>query len=50
MPNIQQTLEIERIVNLASGFGWVKVAEEVTEEKMVITIEKPIESPAVSGS
>lgn len=45
MPKIQQTLEIERIVNLARGFGWEKTAEIVEGDKVILTIEKTIQSP-----
>jgi len=50
MEAVQQTLEIERIVNLARGFGWVLTGEETKDDKIVLTIEKSLESPAVSES
>ena len=50
MESVQQTLEVERIVNIARGFGWDRVKEEVQGDKLIITIEKTIESPAVSES
>ena len=50
MENVQQVLEVERIVNLARGFGWEKTAEEVKDGKLILTIEKKMESPAVSES
>ena len=50
MELVQQTLEIERIVNLARGFGWEKTGEEIKDDKIILTIEKPLESPAVSES
>jgi len=50
MEVVQQTLEIERIVNLARGFGWEKTAEKVEGDKIILTIEKTLESPAVSES
>ena len=46
MASVQQTLEIERIVNLARGFGWEKTAEVVEGDKIILTIEKTIQSPA----
>ena len=47
---VQQVLEVERIVNLARGFGWEKTGESVKDGVIVLTIEKKIESPAVSES
>ena len=45
MERVQQVLEIERIVNLARGFGWEKVTEIVEGNKITIAIEKTILSP-----
>ena len=50
MQKVQQVLEVERIVNLARGFGWEKTGESVNNDVIVLTIEKKIESPAVSES
>ena len=50
MEKVQQVLEVERIVNLARGFGWEKTGESVKDGVIVLTIEKKIESPAVSES
>jgi len=36
-------LEIERLENLITGFGWEKTKEEKTEEKLIVTIEKDID-------
>jgi len=44
MEMIQRTLEVERVVNLIAAFGWKVVKEEVEGDKIVITIEKIIES------
>ncbi|MBE9546708.1 MAG: hypothetical protein IMF10_04320 [Proteobacteria bacterium] len=41
-------LEIERLVNLTRGFGWEKVREEKTEDKLTVTLEKKIE-PDTTG-
>lgn len=51
MPNIQQTIEIDRIVTLARGFGWEKVEEKSNGDQVKITFIKTIkpgvpESPA----
>jgi len=35
-------IEIERIVNLVAGFGWVKIEEKILEGKVQITLEKRI--------
>jgi len=50
MERVQQVLEVERIVNLCRGFGWEKTGEEVKDDKIILTIEKKMESPAVSES
>jgi len=39
---IQQTLEVERIVNLVRGFGWEKKAELVNGDRLQLTIEKQV--------
>jgi len=46
MASVQQTLEIERIINLARGFDWEKTSEVVEGDKIILTIEKTIQSPA----
>lgn len=33
-------LEIERIVNLVTGFGWEKVKEEIEDDFIVMTLRK----------
>ncbi len=50
MEAVQQVLEIERVVNLVRGFGWEKKAETVEGDKIVLTFEKTLQSPAVSES
>jgi len=50
MENVQQILEVERITNLARGFGWEKVDEKVVGDKIILTIEKVIQSPVSSES
>jgi len=50
MEHVQQVLEVERVVNLCRGFGWVKTAEKVDGDVITLTIEKKIESPAPSES
>lgn len=38
-------IEIERIVNLVAGFGWVKVKEEVSEGEVLLTLKKTVPVP-----
>lgn len=33
-------LEIERLVNLIAGFGWVVSKQEITEDAIVVTIKR----------
>ena len=42
MEAAQIRIEIERIVNLVAGFGWLKVKEEVLPGKVLITLEKQV--------
>ena len=35
-------IDIERIVNLVAGFGWVKVEEKIEPGKVRITLEKKV--------
>jgi len=44
MEIIQRTLEVERVVNLVSAFGWKVEKEEVVGDKIVITIGKTVET------
>lgn len=37
----RERLEVDRVMNLVAGFGWQKTKEELTDEKLIITIEKP---------
>jgi len=48
--NVKKSLEIERVVNLCRGFGWEKTAEKIEGDKIILTIEKTLESPASSES
>lgn len=50
MQEVQRKLEIERILNLARSFEWEKVGEKIEDDKITLTIEKKIKSPAVSES
>ena len=33
-------LELDRLMNLVTGFGWKLVKQEFTEDKIIVTIEK----------
>lgn len=35
-------IEIERIVNLVTGFGWKKVEEKVEPDRVTITLAKEV--------
>lgn len=50
MQDVQWKLEIERIVNLIRAFDWEKVGEKIEDDKITLTLEKKIKSPAVSES
>lgn len=36
-------LEVERLVNLVRGFGWTKIEEKISGDKILITLEKKTE-------
>ena len=36
------TIEIERIVNIVAGFGWVKIEEKIAPGSVKITLEKKV--------
>jgi len=50
MVEVSRILEVERITNLARGFGWEVTAEETKDDKIILTIEKKLESPVVAES
>lgn len=35
-------IEIERIVNLVAGFGWVKIEEKLSEGEIIISFRKTV--------
>jgi len=41
MSNMEPTLEIERIKNLIINFDWKITKQKITDEEIVLTIEKP---------
>ena len=42
MSEVLKTLEVERLVNLVSGFGWKKVSETTKDDEIVITVSKKV--------
>lgn len=48
MDQIQRTIEVERVVNLAKGFGWELVETKADGEELTILIKKTVKplSPA----
>lgn len=36
----RDTIELERLKNLSSGFGWDLVKQELTDDKIIVTLEK----------
>jgi len=50
MPVDLNRLEIERVVNLVTNFGWTKVREELTDTDVILTIKKlRVEAPPETG-
>ena len=42
MPNADKDrLEIDRLGNLVTGFGWRIAKQEFTDEKIIVTLDKP---------
>ena len=39
---VMMRIEIERVVNLVAGFGWVKVEEKTAAGEVLITLRKVI--------
>jgi len=47
MADMDSRLEVDRIENLISNFGWKVVKQEIKETEIVLKISKPISVPAV---
>lgn len=43
-------LEVERVMNLISGFGWSKVKEEVVDNEIHITVKKQSVAAETAGT
>jgi len=40
--NQKVTMEVERLLNIASGFGWEKTKEEIYGKQLLVTLSKEI--------
>lgn len=40
-PQMARETEVERIMNLVRGFGWIKVKDELLGEELHLTVKKP---------
>jgi len=49
MVNDQERIEVERVVNLVQGFGWRKIKEELSDDKIQIVLEKDRKRPEIPG-
>lgn len=47
MPDLTSKLEIERIENLISNFGWKVIKQEIKDDEIVLKVSKPISAPVV---
>lgn len=50
MPTNQERIEVERIVNLVTGFGWIKEKEELSDDDIKITLSKKRKQPETPGT
>lgn len=46
MKDIEITMEIDRIKNFVSNFGWKIAKQKVTEKEIELVLEKQIPAPA----
>ncbi|MBA7496153.1 hypothetical protein ES702_06751 [subsurface metagenome] len=35
-------VEVERIMNVVRGFGWIEVKREVIEDELILTVKKKV--------
>ncbi|MBA7494477.1 hypothetical protein ES702_05053 [subsurface metagenome] len=49
MVNGKERIEVERIINLVTGFGWVKEKEELSDTEIKITLSKKRRVPETPG-
>lgn len=50
MPTDQERIEVERVINLVSGFGWFKEKEEISETEIKITLSKKRKEPVTAAT
>jgi len=50
MANDQERIEVERVVNLVTGFGWLKEKEEISDTDIKITLSKKRRAPEAPGT
>ena len=50
MEPIQRTIEVERLVNLAKGFGWTLVATSVEGNTVKVQLSKDLPSVATPAA
>lgn len=43
-------LEVQRVINLVSGFGWEKIKEELVADEIHITIRKKSAAAAAAAA
>lgn len=41
MADLESRLEVERVENLISNFGWKVVKQEIKEDEIVLKVSKP---------
>jgi len=44
MPEVRDELELERLRNLVTGFGWTISKQEFKTDRIIVTLEKERES------
>ena len=53
MPEYPKEIEIERVMNVIRGFGWLEVKQEIIEDELHLTIKKKFiteeEKPVTEG-
>ncbi|MBA7603600.1 hypothetical protein ES703_10714 [subsurface metagenome] len=49
MEAVRPEIEVERVMNLVTGFGWVKVKEEIIDDEIHLEIKKKSVGAAAAG-
>ena len=47
MAEVEVELDVQRIRNVVNALGWIMMKQERLEDKVVVTLEKPIALPEV---